>query len=170
MPCTGHRSIVALLILSALGPAYAAGQTPSSAEASLLGLHESLLQAHRDGDVEGWMSIEADTVVSVNAGSVSFPGTAMRRAGREQYLGSTVFEVYADMRPPLVSVSNDGSLGWVIAQVRVVGQRTVADGPDQPIEDVWAWVELYRWRDGRWWLVGNVSNRRPSEPDTPGGT
>ncbi len=130
-------------------------------------MHEALLHAHRTGDVDLWMSVEADTILSANGGEVSTSASSDRRPGRAAYLGSTVFDVYEDTRPPLVAVSEEGGLGWVVAQVRVRGMRTHANGDSESIDDLWAWVELYRRVEGDWKMVGNVSNRRPPDPDAP---
>jgi hypothetical protein len=62
-----------------------------------------------------------------------------------------------------VTVSADGSLGWLIAQVEVIGERKNADGSSEPINDIFAWIELYEKRSGRWTGVGNVSNVRPAK-------
>ena len=65
------------------------------------------------------------------------------------------------MRAPVVRVSEDGTLGWLIAEVEVRGTQVAEDGASTPIESVWAWIELYQKMNGEWSLVGNVSNRRP---------
>jgi ketosteroid isomerase-like protein len=128
--------------------------------AQLLAMHEQVLEAHRTGDVERWMAVEDDDYVSANGGTITFPTTGERRAMREPYLLSTSFEVYRDLQDPIVEVSPDGQLGWVIAQVEMRGTQTSSDSSTHPIEAVWAWIELYRKVDGAWKLVGNVSNRQ----------
>ena len=80
---------------------------------------------------------------------------------REPYLASTSFRTYRDLRSPVIRVSDDGSLGWLIAEVEVQGTQIGEEGVETPVDAVWAWIELYQ-RDGEdWRLVGNVSNRRP---------
>lgn len=149
---------VPVLLLGLVVPI--AAQDRSADERELLRLHDELIEAHRSGDVGRWMAVESPAWVSANGGRVSFPGEADRRAGRAAYLQRTTFEAYRDLRAPLVQVSEDGSLGWVIAEVEV---RGTMEGPtgSEPFHDVWAWVELYRKEDGAWRMVGNASNRRP---------
>ena len=65
-----------------------------------------------------------------------------------------------DLRPPLLRVSADGNLGWLIAEVEIRGTRIV-DGVETPVDAIWAWIELYEKQSGTWRLIGNVSNRRP---------
>jgi hypothetical protein len=59
---------------------------------------------------------------------------------------------------PIVSVSADGTLGWVVVQVRA---RGVQGDAKEPLAFVSAWIELYEKRKGRWVRVGNVSNFKP---------
>ncbi len=129
-------------------------------ETRLRALHAQLLQAHVDGDIDLWMAIEADSFVSVNGGQVTFPTTGDRRARRTAYLRDASFTVYRDLREPLVRISEDGSLGWLIAEVEIAGTKSGADGERTAFHDVWAWIELYEKTDAGWQMVGNASNRR----------
>ena len=130
-------------------------------EEALLARHAFVLEAHRTGDVPGWMASEADTVISVNRGTITYSAAADRRARRERYLGSTTFSVYRDLRPPLVKVSDDGTLGWVIAEVEIRGVRKGEDGTETPVDSIWAWIELYEKNEEEWKAIGNVANMRP---------
>ncbi len=137
-----------------------AGSSSDADTARLLVMHEEVLEAHRTGDVGAWLALEADEYVSANSGTVSFPTKADREAVRAPYLAATTFYMYQDVRPPVVHVSADGTLGWLIAEVEVRGAQVAEDSSSTEIEAVWAWIELYRKEAGEWRLVGNVSNRR----------
>ena len=137
-----------------------AGPDLEAEAAELRRLHEGILESHRAGDVDSWMALEAEEYVSANRGAITFPTVADRRTAREGYLSSTTFTVYRDLREPIVHLSEDATLGWLIAEVEVRGTQ-VSDGVESPIDAIWAWIELYEKQAGRWLLVGNVSNRRP---------
>lgn len=161
------RSLV-LSLLAALAASGCSKSVDREGEiAELAALHASVLEAHRSGDVDAWMANEADTVVSANRGVVSFPVASERRSKRTGYLGATTFSEYRDLRPPLVKVSEDGTLGWVIAEVEIKGTFSLETGDDVPVDGIWAWIELYEKRAGVWKGVGNVSNRRPDTEDPP---
>ena len=130
-------------------------------EQELLRLHEAVLAAHRNNDLDSWMQDEADHYVMVNRGEVLHPDKEVRRAQLQPYLNSTTFTKYADVIPPQVRVSRDATLGWVIAQVQIVGTRQMSDGTSLEFDDTWAWIELYEKQDGRWLRIGNVSNHKP---------
>lgn len=156
-----------LAIVAACGPRGDAGREAN--EIRLLALHERILAAHRTGNVDDWMRLEAADYLSVNGGEISRPSVAERRAARQSYLDSTTFTTYRDLVPPIVRVSEDGRLGWLIAQVEIVGSRRAGGGEATRIDEVWAWVELYEKRGGEWRLTGNVANRRPQRGNDPGG-
>ena len=150
--------VLVFAAVAAVAPA--AGETPDD-EGRLLTLHQRALAAHLQSDVEALLADEADDYVVANRGEVRRPTRAERRALLGPYLASTRFEVYRDLVPPIVEVSADGTLGWVIVQVEARGEQRTEDGEGRPVEFVSAWIELYEKRDGRWLRVGNVSNFRP---------
>ena len=158
----GRRVAAPALALVALAASSCAGAPrPDPAdEAALRALHETVLAAHRSGDVEAWMAIEAADPIVARNGSLASPAPEERRAQRAAYLAATRFSVYRDRRAPIVRVSRDGTLGWVLAEVEIRGTRIEA-GVASPVEADYAWIELYEKRDGRWLAVGNVSNRKP---------
>jgi hypothetical protein len=144
-----------------LAPACTASADLEADAAELRDVHERVLDAHRSGHVGAWMDLEADPYVSANRGAIAFPSGAERRSTRERYLSSTTFTVYRDLRPPVVRISADGTLGWLIAEVEVRGTQVSDDGAETPVDAIWAWIELYEKRGGVWKQIGNVSNRRP---------
>lgn len=159
------RFALAALLLGLHPAAGTAQDSAASDERALRAAHETILRAHRENDLPAWTSLEADAYVEVNGGRVTFPIREERRARRAPYLRETRFTRYEDLREPIVEVSDDGTVGWVIARVAARGTRTAADGTRDPVEFVAAWVELYRKIDGRWRLVGNVSNLASPEAD-----
>jgi len=152
------RSIVLLVALGAALDTAPAPAAKRSAESELLDLHRGVIEAHVRSDVEALLAPESDDYVLVNRGEVSRPTKRERADFLGPYLRSTRFEVYEDLVPPVVKVSPDARLGWVIVQVRARGVRTRPDGSEAPLEFQSAWIELYEKRGGRWYRTGNVSN------------
>jgi hypothetical protein len=141
--------------------ATAAGRALSDTQ-QLLALHEEVLRAHRESNVDLLLAAEEDDYVIANRGEIRRPDRKARREGLGPYLQQTRFSKYVDKVPPIVRVSSDGSLGWVIVQVEARGEQTTPTGTVEPLEFVSAWIELYEKRNGRWIRVGNVSNFKPS--------
>jgi len=125
-------------------------------------MHAEVLRAHRENALEPWLALEADPYVVANRGEITLPSAEERRAARAPYLARTSFSVYRDLREPLVEISRDGTLAWLICQVEGRGEQRDESGASKPIEFVYAWIELYRREQGRWRMVGNVSNQKPA--------
>ncbi len=142
----------------------ACGRDTTLETAELLRQHEVVLQAHREGDLEAWMSDEAELTLSVNGGTVDTLERQERINSRQSYLSNTTFSSYRDLIDPIVKVSKDGTLGWVIAEVEVIGENQQPDGFIREIASVWAWIELYEKKSDGWKRIGNVSNGRTIDP------
>jgi hypothetical protein len=162
-----HRRNIAVAILAlAIMSCASRARLSSDDENQLLLLHEEVLQAHRESNVTLLLNAERDDYTIANEGEVIHPDRNARRQQLGPYLEGTRFSVYQDQIPPVVKVSNDGSLGWVIAQVEARGEQTAPDGTIVPVEFVSSWIELYEKRGGRWFRIGNVSNFKPDRRGT----
>jgi hypothetical protein len=143
-----------LLLLCAMVIAGCSSTTSlPSDRAQLLELHEKALRAHREQSIEMLLEDEVDDYVVASRGEIHTPPKNDRKANMGPYLRRTMFSSYADTREPIVKVSADGTLGWVIVRIAA---RGVQEG--EPLEFTSAWIELYEKRNGRWLRVGNVSN------------
>lgn len=152
---------ITLLIVMWIVPVAASSQI--SDEAQLLKIHKDLLQSHMNADVDSWLASEADEYIVANRGQVTRPTKKERAARIGPYLKRTKFREYRDLIPPVVRVSKDGSMAWLIAQVKASGVQVTDNGNEEPIEFVSAWIELFEKKNGRWVRIGNVSNFKPAE-------
>ena len=154
-----------VIFLCAVATALIAGGTCNSQPddaAVLLALHGDALQAHLESDVEWLLRDESEDYLLASRGEISRPTKEQRREQLGPYLEATRFELYEDDVEPVVRVSADGTLGWVMAQVHARGVQTTPSGEERTIEFTSAWIELYEKREGRWWRTGNVSNFKPA--------
>lgn len=129
----------------------------------LLDMHQEIIKAHLEANAQSWLDMESDEYISANRGVIRYLSKEERRVGREPYLAATTFSEYRDVIEPIVNISEDGTLGWVIVQVRASGVQKTQAGAELPVAFESAWVELYEKRNGRWLCVGNVSNIKPTE-------
>lgn len=149
-----------VLLLLAVVPAHAAESTrPASAdERSIVALHEAGLKAHMDGDIDALLAFQADDFLLVDRGEISSLSKQDVRDFLGPYLASTKFEFYRDKVPPRVKVSQDGTLGWVAAQIEARGESVGSNGQARTIEAVFAWIELYERRGDEWVSIGNATS------------
>lgn len=132
-------------------------QSSISDREQLLALHEQGLRAHRERDVAMLFANSSDDFVVVSRGGVFTTTRAKSTENMRAYIESTKFSVYRDTIDPIVKISQDGTLGWVICRIEAKGVQTTAKG-EEPIEFVSAWISLYEKRGGKWVAIGNVSN------------
>ena len=128
---------------------------------ALLAHHEASLQAHRENNPEWFIRDRADEYIMVSRGEILRPTSEQTLARFKDYLGRTRFTEYRDLVPPVVRISDDGTMGWIAVQVKIAGVQTQPDGTEEKIDAVWAWVSMYEKHEGRWINTGNASNRRP---------
>lgn len=159
-----NRGTLAVLAFALVAPSASDAQTAGSSieadAAELVRIHDTLIRAHVEARPDLWLSLESDDFVSINGGSVTFPSIDERRAQRTDYLENATFRTYRDVREPIVRIADDGTLGWLIAEVEIEGSFALPDGSSVDFHDVYAWIELYERSADGWTLVGNASNRR----------
>ncbi len=123
----------------------------------ILDLHRAFIEAHIKADVEAVLQDQAESLLFVANGDVHSRTLDETRALMRDYLPSTRFSEYRDVAEPIVGVSQDGSLGWSIVQVKVAGHRKLADGSEREMDFTCAWLTLYERQDGCWKRTAEVS-------------
>ena len=145
-----------LLLSGSFAAKFAAAQDDTE---QILALHERILQAHRANSVDMMLQDAADDYVLVTRGEVLYPDIEERTERFREYFAITTFDRYDDTIDPIVKISADGTLAWLIARVEVTGTQESGE-TEQALEFTSAWIELYEKRDGQWVQIGNVSNFR----------
>jgi hypothetical protein len=129
-------------------------------EQELLALHKQVITAHLDKDVEFFIKDIADDYFSVSRGKLTRYSKDDIIQMFSNYFGSTEFKVYEDLMDPIVKVSDDGSLGWSIVQVKIKAVRVIDDTKHE-INEVWTWITLYKRENDIWIRMGEVSSTKP---------
>ena len=129
----------------------------ASAAAELLAVHARDRQAHLATDVDLLLSDAGDEFISVSGGRVSRITPAEQRAFFTGYFKDAAYQEWDDLEPPIVRVSADGTLGWVITRLRVRRTQKDASGTAKETRFVYAGIMTYEKRAGVWVRVANVS-------------
>ncbi len=132
----------------------------------LLDLHRRSLEAHVNGDWRFFRDLAADPILSLRDGDVLSASPQETGERFRSYLSQAEFSRYEDIAEPRVWVSDDGTLGWVIARVRVEGVFARGTPDEQSLDTTWSWVAMFERDDaGEWRLAGTSSTRTESAPD-----
>jgi hypothetical protein len=130
------------------------------AKRQIMAIHRELIAAHQEKDPGFFTRGLADGFLAVKNGEILQPTATEIRFDVEPYLREMEFHEYRDLREPIIGFSQDGSLAWVVVQVKVRGTRTRQDGMTREINFVCAWLTLYERSDEGWMALAEVSTFR----------
>ncbi len=126
-------------------------------KAELLRLHKSDREAHFKTDVEMLLENSPEEFISVSRGKISRSGKADARKMFTQYFRDAKYYEWDDVEEPIIRISNDSSMAWMITRTRVRRVQRNAAGAGQEEKFDYAGIMTYERRDGRWVRVANVS-------------
>ncbi len=128
---------------------------PAPDEVQAVRLHRKLLAAHCLGDAEMMAHLSNETIISADRGRRTEHDNSSMRERFTDLFKMLDYTEYHDLQLPVVEIAASGDLGWVIVNVRSVGEQL---GTDQVFDYEWAWVMLIRKIDGRWLHTGGASS------------
>jgi hypothetical protein len=142
-------------------PAPLVSDVESTAKAELLAIHKDARRAHFEHDVDAILAGTSESSTSVRDGKVQVRSRDDVRKQFAQYFQGTQFSTWDDLEPPIIQVSPDGKMGWMIVRVRIAYTKTDASGAQSKEDTVMAWMSVYEKRDGKWLHVANASTTAP---------
>ncbi len=132
-------------------------------EQQLLKLHQDFVDVHLLG-----RTVTEQPAAQASTYTVAYQGEIFQSEGSdfssfyESIFSTRDYNSYNDLIRPVVKVSEDGSLGWIIVQIQADGVRFDSQGQvSGPLEFTSAWVSLYEKTNDQWRMAGNVSNFKP---------
>ncbi len=153
-----------LVIFFASNPAFA--QSPVDLEkekAELLRMHKADREAHIKTDVDLLQQHSPDEFISASDGKIHRSSKADERRMFSAYFRGARYYEYDDLEEPIIRVSNDASMAWMITRVRVRRVQKDAAGTEQEEKFVYAGIMTYEKKGGKWMRVANVSTFEPSK-------
>jgi hypothetical protein len=150
-----HIAALALLTVASCAPA----PDFEGDRAELLRLHEQARIAHlqKRADLMGF----TDSLMVVARGGVTVRSAAENAARFQAYVDRSTFQEWDDVAPPLIRISPDGGMAYVVVRKSVRLTAPDSIGALRPEHRVFAWVEVYEKRSGRWTRTLVASTDRP---------
>ncbi len=142
-------------------PQLAASDPQASAKAELLAVHQAARRAHFHRDMDSIVSGMGPEFTTVHAGKIKKMSREDVRKQFTEYFRGAEFSAWDDLEPPIIQVSPDGQMGWMIVRVRIAYTKTDAAGAKSSEDTVMAWMSAYEKRDGKWLLVANATTSEP---------
>lgn len=128
--------------------------------AELIRLHEQAKTAHLTYNPELFVSMFGENLTQIQSGEVLVRNRETHLARFQKYFESYKFSEWENIVPPVIKISNDGTLATVQVQKRVRG--TYTDEKDKIHEDltIFAWLEVWEKINGEWKVVTVASTRK----------
>ena len=152
---------IRLVLLTVLVACAARPPDVSADRAELLRLHELARTAHLGKQPDLMVASFADTLLDVSGGLVSIRSREQNRARFRRYFDQVTFQQWDDIVPPRIRISPDGQMAYVVVQKSVRLTSQAGGGALEPEHTVFAWVEIYEKRAGKWTLMAVASTDRP---------
>ena len=155
--CVSSRLLLGMALLTSLNIAAQQSQTQREAETEFLSLHKEERRAHFDHDVQALLAHVAPELLNVRAGRVNRMSREDVRARFLEYFKRAQFSAWDDIDSPIVRVSSDGKMGWIIVRVRIAYTETDTSGKKTRQDSVGAWMSPYEKLDGNWMMTAVTS-------------
>jgi ketosteroid isomerase-like protein len=136
---------------------------PQSIEAvnELLQLHEQQRAAHFNRDARQLVSSFADDFTNISAGKIERPSREQSLSRFQTYFDHSTFLEWDDIAPPVIKVSKDASMAYVIVYKRVRVKSLDEKGATQEVTTVFSWMATYEKQKGKWALAAIASTQKP---------
>jgi hypothetical protein len=126
-------------------------------ETELLALHQADRRAHFDHNSNALLAHCADSLLDVRVGTINRRTCEDVRAKFADYFRHANFSAWDDVEPPIVRVSSDGRMGWMIVRVRIAYTDTDSPGRKAVHYTTMAWMSAYEKRNGTWVMTAVTS-------------
>lgn len=117
------------------------------------------VRAHLEGNAALMVSTFAPIMTSIQNGRVTESTLEQSLEGFSGYFSSQDILEWADMAPPDIRYSADGSMAHVITVKRVITREKGSSAAPDTTE--YAWTELWRIRDGQWKVELTATTTQP---------
>jgi hypothetical protein len=134
-----------------------------TAMSELLELQKQARVAHFTRNAKLLVSTFADDFTSISGGKIGKPSREKSLARFQEYLDSSTFIEWDDITPPVIKVSDDATLGYVLVHKKVRLTAKNAAGEDEEETEIFAWMETYQKIKGEWKLTAVVSTNTPEK-------
>ena len=150
-------TVILLFVMCAVGASAQPSADLEKEKAELLRLHKSDREAHFKTDVALLLENSPEEFISVGRGKINRSSKDDARKMFTGYFRDAKYYEWDDVEEPIIRISNDASMAWMITRTRVRRVQKKADGAEQEEKFVYAGIMTYEKRDGRWVRVANVS-------------
>ncbi len=126
-------------------------------KARLLQLHRNALQAHLEKDAGAFLAAYASQWYDVRTAGIRLRTKEEALPAIDQYFRRTHFADIREVTAPIIHLSADASMAWVIGEMRVRASQEIADAEERDFSFRCAWVSIYEKHESEWAQVVDAS-------------
>jgi len=127
----------------------------------LLQLQQQERNAHISKDARLLVSVFADDFINIGAGKITRPTREESINRLQAYFDRSEFMEWDDISPPIIRVSQDASMAYVVVHKRVRLKSQNEQGEMEEAATIFAWMETYEKQNGKWVLTAAASTNKP---------
>ena len=127
-------------------------------KARLLQLHERALRAHLENDAQAFLAAYASQWYDVRTTGIRLRTKEEALPSIERYFQRTHFWEITELVAPIIHLSTDASMAWVIGDMRVRATQEVSEEQERDFSFRCAWVSIYEKHEGEWTQVVDASS------------
>ena len=131
--------------------------------AALLEIHYLDRVGHFQTSSEILNEHQGDDFIYVGSGEISHIPRSDFLATFEQSFKNATYYEWDDLESPIIQISEDATMAWMIVRNRVHKRQVQDDGTAIERKFVYAGIMTYTKQDGKWIRVANVSTFAPYE-------
>ncbi|MCP4428561.1 MAG: hypothetical protein GY803_29095 [Chloroflexi bacterium] len=128
---------------------------------ALIKRHIEDRKAHFNRDVEALLAGMVDDQIIVRDGQIATRSLSKAKEQFQAYFQGSTFHEWDDLEPPIIRVSEDGRMAYMVNRVRVRYSRQSNNGEQPETSFVCAWLMVYEKRGNDWVAVANASTFEP---------
>lgn len=129
----------------------------------LLELHKQGRVAHFSRDAKMLVSGFADDFTEISNGKIRKPSREASLNRFQNYLNNSTFLEWDDITPPVIKVSDDASMAYVLVHKKVRLLTKNENGKEEEETEIFAWIAVYQKIKGEWKLTAVVSTNTPEK-------
>ena len=122
-------------------------------KAELLAWHNFNVKAVIDGDVDTMLSVLTDGCIQLDKGKVFTLERASSEKNMRKLFTTTDFTEIDDIAEPIIHISNDGSMAWMVNQFKIKFIDTDSTGQETPGESTGGELLVFEKKNSQWVLV-----------------
>lgn len=127
---------------------------------AILRLYEASRQGHLEGDATRLLAQYAPRWEDLREGAVIVRAIDDEVRRMTDLLQGLRYLAWDDVNPPRIEVSSDGTMAWLLGEVRARAVQKQPDGSEREIAYRCAWLQVYARHDGEWAAIVNAPSVR----------